>query len=359
MKQELTHRERVSLALEHRETDRVPIAMVCSGINAPARADLEDYLARERAITVAEYLRPLVDIRTVGPAYVGPPLPDRTDWWGVRRKPVSYGSGAYDEIDFYPLAEAESPDEVARHPWPSTDWFDYSVLPERIAAARAEADYCLMAQNGNIFESSWYMRGFEQMLLDLALNPELAHGIMERVCGFYVEHFRRVLEAADGGIDLVFTADDIAGQQGLLMSLSMWEEHIKPYHVRLNRELHEFGVRVIYHSDGAVLEAVPGLIDMGVDVLQALQFDAAGMDPVALKEQYGDRLCFEGGVSVQHTLPHGTAQDVRHEVTERIDVLGNGGGYILGPSHAIQAGTPPENVVALFDTAATHYPPGG
>ena len=100
------------------------------------------------------------------------------------------------------------------------------------------------------------------------------------------------------------------------------------------------------------MEAVPGLIDMGIDILQALQFDAKGMDPSALKEDYGDVLCFEGGVSVQHTLPFGTPQDVRAEVEHLIRVLGKSGGYILGPSHAIQAGTPPENIVAMFDTAA-------
>jgi uroporphyrinogen decarboxylase len=91
---------------------------------------------------------------------------------------------------------------------------------------------------------------------------------------------------------------------------------------------------------------------MGIDVLQALQFDAKGMDDEALKRGYGDRLCFQGGISVQSTLPFGTAEDVEAEVRRRIDVLGKGGGYILGPSHAIQAGTPPENVVAMFDTAA-------
>lgn len=359
MRNELTHRERVRLALEHQETDRVPIAMVCSGINTPAYATLEEYLARERGTTVAEYLRPLIDIKDVGPAYVGPPLAERTDIWGVRRTPVSYGSGSYDEIEFYPLAAASDPADIAAHSWPVTEWFDYSVLPERIAAIRKEADYCLMASNGNIFETSWYMRGFERMFVDLALKPELTHAICEHVCGFYVEHFTKILSAANGGIDLVFTADDIGGQNGLLMSLDMWSEHIKPYHVRLNRVIHQFGARVIYHSDGAVMEAVPGLMDMGIDVLQALQFDAKGMDPAALKQNYGDRLCFEGGVSVQQTLPFGTAEDVRKEVEERIAVLGRDGGYILGPSHAIQAGTPPENILALFDTAASCPMPSG
>jgi uroporphyrinogen decarboxylase len=115
-------------------------------------------------------------------------------------------------------------------------------------------------------------------------------------------------------------------------------------------------VKVIYHSDGAVMDVVDGLIEMGIDVLQALQFSAKGMDPVVLKERFGARLGFEGGVSVQTTLPFGTAADVEQEVRGLIDVLGQGGGYVLGPSHAIQAGTPAENIVAMFDTAAGYYP---
>jgi uroporphyrinogen decarboxylase len=113
---------------------------------------------------------------------------------------------------------------------------------------------------------------------------------------------------------------------------------------------------VIYHSDGAVQKAVPGLLDMGIDVLQALQFSADGMDPLMMKAQYGKRLCFEGGVSVQTTLPFGTCEDVHTEAERLIKVLGKSGGYILGPSHAIQAGTPPENVMAMFDTALSYYP---
>ncbi len=359
MGSDLSHRERVRLALAHRETDRVPIAMVCSGIKEPARAELESYLSRARGVGVDEYLRPLIDIRNVGPEYVGPTLAKGTDIWGVRRKPVSYGPASYDEIDFYPLAlkgnGAKDVDDIESHAWPSADWFDYSGLPELIAALQAyrqaDGEYCLMAQNGNIFESSWYMRGLERMMMDFVLEPELAHAILSRVTDYWVEFFTRVLRAADGEIDLVFTADDIGGQQGLLMSLEMWSEFIKPYHVRLNRVIHEFGAKVIYHTDGSVMPAVPGLIEMGIDVLQALQFDARGMDPVLLKERHGEKLCFEGGVSVQKTLPVGRPDDVREEVARLIRVLGAGGGYILGPSHAIQAGTPPENIVAMFDAA--------
>ena len=194
-KSELTSRERVRLALAHQETDRIPIAMVCSGINPPARRALETYLQRERGVDVQTYLDAIIDVRQVAPDYVGPPLAPDEDIWGVRRAPVSYGSGSYDEIAYYPLADVQSMDDLERHQGPSTEWFDYTVLPERIAAAQADGKHCLMVTNGNIFETSWYMRGFQQMFLDFVLNPELAHAIMERVTGFYVAHFGAMLAA--------------------------------------------------------------------------------------------------------------------------------------------------------------------
>jgi uroporphyrinogen decarboxylase len=347
----LTSRERVRLALQHQATDRIPIAMVCSGINPPADAAFDQLLRQIRGIDLASYLRQVLDVRAVEPRYIGPPLAAGEDIWGVRRKPLSFGAGAYDEIAYYPLAEAQTLADLERHRWPSTDWFDYAALNESIARAQADGEHCLMIHNANLFETTWYQRGFEQTLMDLVLNPELVQAILERVTDFMIRHFTRMLEVADGRVDLAFTADDIGGQNGLLMSLPTWKTYIKPHHARLNRAIHQFGVKVIYHTDGAVMQAVPGLIEMGIDVLQALQFSARGMDPRALKTSYGERLCFEGGVSVQTTLPFGSAEDVRRETCELITLLGAQGGYILGPSHAIQAGTPPENILAMFETA--------
>ena len=351
MTETLSPRERVLLALDHQTTDRVPIAMVCSGINPPARRELESYLQRDRGISVEQYLTPLLDIGGCGPAYVGPAREPGWDIWGVHRKEQSYGDGAYDEIDVYPLAAAQTVADLERHPWPTTDWFDYSGIPAQIRAEREGRNRAIMIANGNIYESSWYMRGFEQMFLDFVLNPELVHGIFRHVTDFYRAHFRKMLEAGGGEIDLAFTADDVGGQHGLLMSLPMWREFLLPYHTELNATIHEFGAKILYHSDGSVTDAVPGLLEMGIDCLQACQFSADNMDPVFLKETYGDRMSFEGGISVQTTLPFGTVDDVVAEVRERIRVLAKNGGYILGPSHAIQAGTPPENVAAMFDTA--------
>jgi uroporphyrinogen decarboxylase len=352
----LSSRERVRLALEHRTTDRIPVAMVCAGINPPAMAPLEDLLRRRRGLSAAAYLDGLLDITGIAPPYVGPALPAGQDIWGVVRAPVSYGPASYDEIVRYPLAGVTSPRELDAYPWPSPAWFDYAALPAIARQLQAHGERCLMIANGNVFESAWYLRGLERLFLDFLENPDLAHGILGRVAAFHCAHFERLLAALPGQVDLAFTADDIGGQNGLLLSLPMWEEFIKPYHLRLNQLIHRFGVRVIYHSDGAVMAAVPGLLEMGIDVLQALQFDAAGMDPLVLKQRYGDRLCFEGGVSVQRTLPFGTVDEVRAEVRCLIEVLGRDGGYILGPAHAIQAGTPPENILALFDTARDYYP---
>ncbi|MEK7477707.1 MAG: uroporphyrinogen decarboxylase family protein [Candidatus Coatesbacteria bacterium] len=357
-RERMSSRERVRRALAHQTTDRVPIAMICSGINEPARVALEVYLRRERGTGVDAWLKPFIDIREVAPRYIGPPLREGEDIWGVHRGVIGYGNGTgeYHEIDHYPLAGARTAADLDRHRWPSTDWFDYSVLPERIAALRSDGDPAIMVANGNLFESSWYMRGFERTLADLLEEPEFVRDLLDRVTTFHIAHFRKILAAANGGIDLVFTADDIGGQQGLLMSLKTWETLIKPFHVRLNRAIHEFGARVVYHSDGDVMDAAGGLVDMGIDVLEALQFNAGKMDPVALKAGWGGRLSFAGGVSVQATLPFGTADDVRNEVKRLITVLGKDGGYILGPSHLIQAGTPPENIVALFETAGSFYP---
>jgi uroporphyrinogen decarboxylase len=302
----LSSRERVRLALNHQETDRIPIALVCAGINPPADAAFDALLRREKGIDLESYLAEVLDVRSVGAAYAGPRLAEGSDIWGVHRKKMSFGAGAYDEIDYYPLANVKSPADLDLHRWPSPDWFDYAALEDSIAQANQGQERCLMVQNGNIFETAWYMRGFEQFFIDFVENPELVHAIFERVTSFYIAYFQRLLTAARGRVDLVFTADDIGGQDGLLMSLKMWEAFLKPYHRRMNDAIHEFGAKVIYHTDGAVMKAVPGLVDMGIDVLQALQFDAKGMDPGALKSNYGTRLCFEGGVSVQKTLPFGT-----------------------------------------------------
>lgn len=351
----MTSRERVLAALSHKETDRVPFSLY-AGINDPAKAELASYLNMKSMRELDRYLDGLCDMKMVLPGYIGPRdretgLPDGSyvDSWGVVRVPVSFGAGYYNEISHYPLAGVKDIKELDGFRWPESGWYDYDSMIGRIDAVNQGNERAIMAANGLIFERAWYMRGFDRFLMDLVLEPELAWEILRRVTDFHIGFFKRVFERAPGKIDLVLTADDVGHQNGLLVSPDVWVKMIKPHHARMNKVLHEYGVKIMYHSDGAIMPLVPGLIDMGVDILEPLQFDAKDMDAAELKRLYGDRLCFHGGISVQKTLPFGTPEEVRNEVRERIRVLGKNGGYILSSAHVIQANTPPENIAAFLE----------
>lgn len=216
----MTPRNRVLEALNHRKTDIVPYAAICGGINPPAAEALAAYWGTDVAEVYRIFYQPF-DIRWVGPAYVGPPdrcftRPDGAgvDLWGVARREVCYGAGTYSEICDYPLAEAEGAAELDGYVWSSPDWFDYGSVKPQLENIRREGDYAVMVSCGNMFEVAWAMRGFERMLGDFIAEPELAGEILRRVTDFFCEYSRRLLEAAGGGIDLAFTADDIAHQTG-------------------------------------------------------------------------------------------------------------------------------------------------
>lgn len=349
----LTPRERVLAALDHQETDRVPIAMVCGGINPPALRALDAYLQKHRGIDAQSYMDSFLDVAEI---WVTGEFGQECDMWGVGRKEVSYGDGTYSEIVHYPLMEMETMKQLRQHRFPRVQDLDVNARVGEIRHMRRHSQQSIVLANANLFETTWYMRGLEKAFEDMLLRPDLIHFIMDRVTSFFTDYFYRILKGCPGEIDMVFTADDIGQQDGLLLSLDLWEEFIKPYHIRINEMIHELGARVIYHTDGAISEAVPGLMDMGIDVLQALQFSAARMDPGELKEKYGESLCFEGGMCVQKVLPYGNVEEVREETRRLISILGKKGGYLCGPSHFIQAGTPPENIAAFFDEAQRYYP---
>ena len=353
----LSPRERVLTALEHKPTDAVPFGMGF-GVNPPAKEKLREYLGHKTTAQTSVWLADFSDLRYVTPPFAGPAGREARlaggayrDMWGIVRRPFANMLDTYNEIEVYPLGGAKTLADIADYPWPDPGWFDYDALPAAIDAADGGGDHAIYAGNGIIFEIAWYMRGLERMMTDLATEPEFSFALMRRITDFFIAYFDRMLAAARGKIHIIFTGDDIGGQHGLLVSPSMWEQLFKPHHARLNEFLRGRGVKIMYHSDGSVIDAMDGLIDMGIDVLEAFQLDAARMDPAVIKQKWGDRLCFHGGVSVQRLLPFGTPEQVGAEVAELISVMGKGGGYILAPSHAIQAGTPPENIAAMLRAA--------
>lgn len=349
-------RERTLLALEHHEPDRLPIDFWASeGFRAA--------VVRERGLSFEAFLDAHdVDLRYVaGPRYIGPPLAEGCDLWGVRRRrvevPAAHGTESYSEVTHSPLAGAASVEEVLDYPgWPSADWFDYAPVAASARAVRQAGRVAVfmgdrlnrMAQ----LKPAMYLRGVEQILLDLALNPELARAVIGRIRDFYLAYARRVLEAAAPHLDLVLTGDDFGSQTGPLVSPAMWTAFLGEGFQAFIDLVHSFGLKVMHHTCGAVRPIIPLMVARGLDVLQSLQPEAAEMDLAAIKAEFGRRLAFQGGISIQRTLPFGTPAAIRAEVRGAIDALAGGGGYILGTAHNIQADTPVANAEALL--AAYH-----
>jgi len=193
-----------------------------------------------------------------------------------------------------------------------------------------------------------YVRGPEQIFIDAALNPDLAKAIFRRITDFYSEYLSRTLEAAEGDIDIVFTGDDFGTQNSTFMSEEMWKNLLRDGFKRMIDIAHEGGAVVAHHTCGFNLPLIPHFIECGLDILNPLQPEVKGMDFFRIKKEYGDRISFHGGISIQKTLPYGTPEDVRSEVKDRVVALGPGGGYIFCTAHNIQIDTPLENIEALF-----------
>jgi uroporphyrinogen decarboxylase len=291
----------------------------------------------------------------VGPEYVGPDLPEapegeNVDFWGIRRKGVAFEGGTYSEQTFCPLGDAETIDDLDEYRWPATDWFDYSSM--RDSAAQVHDEHVVQCGYMAPFYYHNLLRGLEQSLMDPVLNPELTHEIVRRISDFFYDHHHRMFEACDGLIDIAQVTDDLGCQTGPLISLPMYEEFYAPQHQRFIDLCHEFGIKVLHHDDGGCRPFLPRLVEMGIDILNPVQWTCPGMDMEELKSEFGDRICFHGAVENQEILPFGTPEDVRAEVRHCIDALAaDGTGYILASCHNLQANTPVENIIAMYEEA--------
>jgi len=193
-----------------------------------------------------------------------------------------------------------------------------------------------------------YLRGIEGILVDMSLSPEIAKAIFSHIRGFYCSYAERIFDAAKGKLDILLTGDDFGGQNGPLLSPRMWTDFLGQGFADYVELAKSYDVRVMHHTCGSVRPLIPLMLERGLDILQSLQPEASDMDPWELKAEFGDRLAFHGGISIQRTLPFGTPEDVRSEVRDRVEALASGGGYILCTAHNIQADTPLENVQALL-----------
>ncbi len=345
-------KQRILTALSHREPELSPFAWGF-GTTAEMGAILEKYCA-EKGISWQKLREVSGDIIGVGPDYVGKMPPDGntfTGIWGIGLKNINYEEGEYREFTDFPLAGFESPGQLDKYPWPDPYAYDYKNFRSKLLANSLASEKATNMSIGNPFEIYCWMTGLEEALVNTITNHELVKCALAHISGFFERRLELSMKEAGDLIDIVFLADDLGSQNGLLISRNSYREILQPFHRRLASCAKKSNpqVKVMFHSDGAVFDIIPDLLDAGIDIHEAVQVDAAGMEPERLKLAYGDRLCFHGAISVQSLLPRSDAGKVREESSRLVKVLGKNGGYIPAPSHAIQVGTPPENVFAMME----------
>jgi uroporphyrinogen decarboxylase len=299
------------------------------------------------------------------PVFANPPDRDRgcevsedgyVDEWGIRFRAARVDGRLlyYDSVE-YPLSGAMTVTDIAKHDWP--DPYDpgrTKGLKEKARNLRQNTDYALVGHMGDtsIFQNCFDLRGMEQFFLDLLMNKKMAKALLEKVFEIQSIKMEKYLDEVGPYVDVVSVGDDLAGQSGPLISLDLYREMVKPYHKAYFELIkRKTSGKLHLHSCGSIAYFLDDLIKIGVDIINPVQVSAKGMDPGMLKETYGDRICFWGGIDTQHLLPGGTPEEVAREVHRMVRVLGRDGGYVLGAVHNIQADVPPENVVAMYDGA--------
>ncbi len=350
-------RDRVAMALDHQAPDRCPMqASFTPEFASRLRQDMD--LRGQRVHNphgggnTYELERALgedVLLTSVGWAnsyYMADE--DYVDEWGVGWTVHPYytpfGMGHYTEIVRHPLAD-DGAISAYRPPDPNRPEL---YVDAEYAIRHFHDQYWIVGVTvTTIFETAWALRGLEQMLVDMARDPDLADALLEFPYRYHLASAKRLVEM---GVDMIWVGDDVGSQHEMLISPKMWRRYLKERMASFIQECRAINpaVKIAYHSDGDIRRIVPELIEIGLDVLNPVQ--PASMDPAEVKRMYGDDLCFWGTIDEQQTLPFGSPQDVRSEVLERIRSVGRGGGLILAPTHHVQLDTPLENFRAMVDT---------
>jgi len=341
----MTPRERWLAVLNGELPDRIPTDYWATW---EATQKLLDHLGCESL----EEAHRLLHVDTpvgVGPRYVGPPIPEGQDMFGCAHRRVEYEGGAYSECASHPLAGYGTVEEIeANYTWPSPDWWDYSEIPSQI---EGKEDRPMRGGGSEPFLTYKSLRGQEQAFMDLVLHPEMVHYCLDKLFALAYEGTSRIYEQVPGKVMITYVAEDLGSQSSLLISREHIHEFLLPRMKRMMDLAHEAGAYVFHHSDGSIMDILPDMIETGIDVLNPIQWRCEGMDREVLKARFGGRIAFHGAMDNQQTLPFGSVEDVRIEVADNIRMLGEGGGYILAPCHNIQAVSPPENIVAMYETA--------
>lgn len=342
MNEKLTSKERVLLAFDHKEPDRVPCWCGASKEfweKVKKILNLDDESLR---------LRMGDDFRRIYPEYTGPaPVLSQgatcKTVFGIERHGLGYGHAIK-----HPLAEA-SLYEIHNYSWPDSQWINTSKMREE--ASKWSRKYAVLGGDWSPF---WHdvidLLGMENLYLKMFDEPELVDVVFEHVVGYYLEVNQKIFEEISNEIDVFFIGNDFGSQNGPLMSPELFRRFILPHLKKLIDTGHDFGLKVQLHCCGGIEPLIPCLIEVGLDALHALQPDAKGMHLQNLKRAYGDKIVLNGGIDSHHVLINGNPASVRDKTREVLNIMMPYGGYIAGASHdTILEETPVKNVIAMFD----------
>jgi len=382
-KETMTPRQRVLRALNHEVPDRVPIDLGGNqtGIHKNAYRRLALYLGLPDEVEIMDAVQQLarpservlerfhVDTRYVaaGPASTwkggivkaergGRLWHDLTDEFGIRWS-MPDDQQLYMDITLHPLARATVKD-VCDYAWPKgDDPSRFAGLRERALRLRRETPYAVVSGiSGVIYEICWYLRGLEQWFCDLLTDPGFCEAMLDQTLKYWLDWFRLFLDEAGDVVDVIMIGDDLAGQDGPLFNPAIYRRLVKPRHKRLVEYIRSrTKAKVWYHTCGSCAAYIPDLLDNGIHILNPVQISARHMDPFELKRRFGRDLVFwGGGCDSQSVLPRGTPSEVAENVRLNLEAFLTDGGYVFNSVHNIQGEVPPENIVAMFDTASEY-----
>jgi len=375
----MNSRERLLTALNHQEPDRIPFDLgstQVTGIHVIAYRRLREYLGLpqvEPAICdevqglalpdddVVEKLG--VDVRGLFPLNshnwnvtamdAGDNWEYHDEWGLTQHKPKP--DGLYFSVVKSPLDRPGlTADDVHDYAWPDTgDPQRIAGLRDLAAAYRAQGQAVMIkGVLAGIFEMSQRVRGMQNIMIDLASNEGLACAFLDKMVELKIKFWEMALPPLGDLVDVISEADDYGTQTSQLISPRMFRKIFKPRLQTLLARIHQLapGAKLFFHSDGNIRPILPDLIEIGVDILNPIHITATGMEPGALKRDFGKDVCFwGGGVETQSVLPFGTPQEVQDNVRRNVEALAPGGGYVFNTIHNIQADVPPQNIVAMVE----------
>lgn len=343
----MNSKERFYSAIQYKGYDRPPTRYIGT---PEINAELMKYFNVKDILSIKEKLGD--DFRRVAPKYTGPTLRRFEDgtWeglWGERYANFSFGSGAYAESVYLPFKDVEDVNELKNFRFPSPDWYDYSNIKSDCEKYK---DFVICVGDAGVpdfMNGIARYRGVEQVLLDIALEEPVYLELMEQRFNFYYDMYTKVFEQGAGLIDVFCLGEDFGSQNGLLISPSTFDKLFAKKLKALIDLGHYYGATTMMHCCGSCRDLIERFIDIGLDILDVVQVDAAKMDINELHRDFYGRICFCGSISVQSTLPFRSKEEVVKEVELRKDLFSKGG-MIIGPTHHIQAGTPLENILAMY-----------